>query len=345
MTSKHSASNNELAEANMASDDITDGNYTEPDRDERIFCNTKLIPFKTLRGTCIKTRSDNHEPFITGLCFVPDGQIILCDNSNNKLKLFHEVNGIVRFEITCDSSPYDIAVVDDTKVVVSLPSSAIIRFVDIKPGVKLQDQIDVKGTCYGVAVFEDNIYVCIANQDNSDVSTATDESFCGIKIFSFAGDIKRTIPHTGPGEPNYLSLNKGGTKIYYSGGTDRKAFLSCVTKEGYGLFKYSEDILQNPRSLVVDKEENMVVVDSKTNKLYVVYAAGRSQCLLTKKNKPYKITSICFDRNRGLLGVACSGDIFDYIDRPERLVSKLKIYKLEDQTVGRRMSFIRSVFR
>ena len=111
------------------------------------------------------------------------------------------------------------------------------------------------------------------------------------------------------------------------------------------MFKYSEDILQNPRSLVVDKEENTVVVDSKTNKLYVVNAAGRSQCLLTKKNKPYKITSICFDHNRGLLGVACSGDIFDDIGRPERLVSKLKIYKLEDQTVGRRMSFIRSIFR
>lgn len=373
MTSKSSANNHEQADDNTASDDIHGVDYSETERFERTFCSTKLSPVKELRNTCIKVRSDDSEPFITGACFVPDGKIILCDKSNSKLKIFDEVSGTVRYEITCERSPYDVAIVDDTKVVMSLPSIAKIQFVDIKPGVKLQEQIDIKGTCYGVAVYEDDIYVCIANQDNSDPLIVTDVSlFCGIKILSLTGVVKHTIPHTGSGKPNYLSLNKDGTKIYYSGGTERQAFLSCVTKDGHGLFKYSEQILQNPRSFIVDKEENIIIVDSKTNTLQIIDATGRSQCLLTKKNKPYEMTSICFDRYRGVLGVACSTDkdvrwehdvassvdkdadnglldvgsdkVAGYFRRPERRMSKLKIYRLEDQTSDRRMSFIRNAF-
>ena len=372
MTSKRSASNHELADDNTASDDLPGADFTETERTERSFCNTKLSPVKALRNTCIKTRSDDSEPFISGACFVPNGQIFLCDKSNSKLKLFDEVSGNVRYEIPCERPPYDVAVVDDTKIVISIPSGAHIQFVDIKPGVKLQQQINVKGNCYGVEVYEDDIYVCIANQANCDPSAATDESlFCGIKILSLTGDVKHTIPHTGPGKPNYISLSKDGTKIYYSGGTERQAFLSCITKEGYGLFKYSEQILQNPRSFIVDKEENIIIVDSKTNKLHVIDASGRSQCLLTKKNKPYEMTSICFDCNRRVLGIVCSANkdageeldvassadkddkgilglvsekVVGYFRKPDRRISKLKIYRLEDQTFDRRLGFIRNVY-
>lgn len=357
MTSERSASSHELGVDNMASDDIPGVDYTETERTERTFCNTKLSPVKTLRYTCIKTRSDDFEPSITGACFVHNGQIFLCDESNSKLKIFDQVNGTVTYEITCEDPPYDVAVVDDTKIVVSMPCGAKIQFVDIKPGIKLQEQKDVKGNCYGVTVFEDEIYVCIANQDNSDPSITTEVSFCGIKVLSLAGVVKRTIPHTGLGKPNYLSLNKDGTKINYSGGTERQAFLSCITQNGHGLFKYSEQIMQNPRSFIVDKEENIIIVDSRTNTLQFIDAAGRSQCLLRKNNKPYEMTSICFDRHRGLLGVACSAakdadkslrevvsdKVAGYFRRPDRRISKLKIYMLEDQTSDRRPSFIRSV--
>ena len=39
--------------------------------------------------------TDEFPPFITGCTFMPDGQILLCDNRNKRLKVLHKVdNGL-----------------------------------------------------------------------------------------------------------------------------------------------------------------------------------------------------------------------------------------------------------
>ena len=82
------------------------------------------------KSETIKRRGDSKDPSITGLCFLPDGRIVICDNSNSKIKLLDTSNRRVKYELVFQSGPpYDIAVVDDTMVVVSVPSCRLLQFV------------------------------------------------------------------------------------------------------------------------------------------------------------------------------------------------------------------------
>lgn len=228
MVSKRSASKLEPTEDKMASDDIPGVDNTETGRNKRIFCNTKHTPVKMSLGNCIKTKTDESEPFITGSCFLPNEQTILCDNSNKKLKIFDENCGIVRYEDTYPDPPYDVTLVDDTAFVVTMPCIQKIMHLAFKPGEKVLSTFPVSGSCYGIAVYGEDIYVSITN-----------ETFSGTQILSFVGDVKHQIQHIGRGTPDYLSLKKDGTKVYYSVNTETEAFLTCITKEGYCLFKFS----------------------------------------------------------------------------------------------------------
>ena len=147
-----------------------------------------------VRSKDTTTRSDREVPDIKGSCFMPDGQIVLCDFINSKIKLLTE-NLFIKYELHVDNPPYDAAAIDDNVAIVSIPSLKQLVFVDIKPGVKLGRKIDVEHICMGVAVNGFDIYVSVA--DNGKSWNQTRQAFLGIKIYCYCGDLIASISYTG----------------------------------------------------------------------------------------------------------------------------------------------------
>ena len=307
----------------------------------------------------IKTRSDSEEPRITGLCFLSDGGIVICDNSNSKIKLLDASNRRVKYELFFQGGPpYDVAVVDDTMVVVSVPSCRLLQYVHVKPGVKMDREIDVKSTCYGVVVFNNEIFVCTDNgtagnnalANNGGVSS---KSFAGttsntsdnlleaggIRIFSQKGQELAFIPHGSEGTPKHICLNDDGSKIYYTGGSGKTSYVTCITRQGYGMFSFTDAVLQCPSYIAIDSFDNLLVCDSNENRVHIIKVEGeRNQLLLDqKKDLPRTMTSICFDRRSDMLVVAYSADSYAFGEKKRK--SKLKFYKL----AKKRNLFLQSV--
>ena len=87
-------------------------------------------------------------PLITGCCATPSGLVVLCDYRNLKIKLLDER---LNFKVdgSCKHSAFDVASTDHDTVFVSIPEEHVIKFVTLKPGLKVEDkQITLKHDGY-----------------------------------------------------------------------------------------------------------------------------------------------------------------------------------------------------
>lgn len=78
----------------------------------------------------IKLRDDINSPCILGCVVLPDGQVVLCDNKNNKLKLLSKAFTL-KGSLTLTGSPWDISVVNDSTVIVTLPNMCQLQYIAV----------------------------------------------------------------------------------------------------------------------------------------------------------------------------------------------------------------------
>ena len=75
----------------------------------------------------MSSRSDDDEPYITGMAFLKDSQLVACDKNNMSVKLFDRDLAML-YELYVGSSPYDVAEVDKDRAIASFPDSGMLRY-------------------------------------------------------------------------------------------------------------------------------------------------------------------------------------------------------------------------
>ena len=123
------------------------------------FWDTQLSLVKTVKD--IYLRDDKAVPSITGVCMLDNGEIILCDNANHKIKIVNDISTAVKYDIGCNAAPFDVALLNDSQVVATMPDKCELQYIVVKPGVKLDKTVKMPGQCYGINIQESIIYVCI----------------------------------------------------------------------------------------------------------------------------------------------------------------------------------------
>ena len=246
-----------------------------------------------------ESRSDKKEPYLTGMTFLEDGQLIACDMNNMTIKLFNR-DLIMTYELYAGAIPYDAAAVDGNTALVSFPDSGMLRYIVVKPGVKLGRRIQINETCLGITVRKSQIYACIKE---GKVSESTKRKFDGIRVFTMKGKLIYSIPHQGCGYAKHVCVSEDGKKIFYSGGQEENAVAVCVTKDGHGIFRYSDDRLQSSAGIALDRNGNLVIGDLLTGLLYVVNSDGANRKYLLDSEDREKISSIAFGADNGMLVV------------------------------------------
>ena len=223
------------------------------------------------REVQIKLPDDKNTPLITGCTFMVDGQLVLCDHNNYKIKLLSPKLSITG-TLGLDSWPWDISAVDSNTAVVTLPDRKQLQFIQVVPTLKTDQTIQLKKRCYGVDVRDEVYVVCHDNPGNAE-----------IRVFDKTGQFTRKVPEvkntlSSLERPHYLAVNKTSSNIYLS--EWKTSIVTCISVDGSLVFKYQQADLQYPMIVLVDEEGNSLICGEKSFNIHKVTSTGQQHSVL-----------------------------------------------------------------
>ena len=276
-------------------------------------CNTSRIPqqkgFDEMSVTAgnkinVKLQSDAKDAFISGSTFLSSGELILCDRSNNKLKLLDK-SLQMKESIDVPGRPSDIAPVNQQQVIVTFPDEKYLQFIQVTPSLALGHKVDLGMECRGVAVSRESIYI-----------SSVDSGQCKIGIYDLNGKQKLTI---GPyscndgklmfKKPDYIDV-LNDEKIFVSDRDikSKTSTVHCLESNGNVLYSISNPSFKRCRGLSVDGNENLLLCDWISHKVFLITRDGKEvREFLTEKDGLYQPYTTSFRRSDGTLVVTCRG--------------------------------------
>lgn len=254
----------------------------------------------------VKEGDDVVMPFITGCKFMPNGDLVLCDYESKHQKLMLLNNGLeVKDSLKLCSNPWDVSVVDNNNVIVTLPKQKKLQFVQVFPSLKAGRVIELDRKCYGIAVDGNEIYI-----------TCHDDGQGEVRILDTDGSMMKILSdHKGEPfqTPEYLTVSKISKKIFV---TDQKAStVTCMTRDGDIVYHYKDDELEDPEGLFVDGGDNIFVCSHGTYVVQVIKAEGKKHSnLLAPANGTKHPCCIAFRQsdNTIVVGSMLSYEIYSF---------------------------------
>ena len=259
------------------------------------------VQVETSSKVNVKLEDDRKVPAITGCCFMPGGELVLCDKWQKILVL----NNSLSFQDSLNMSDqvWDVAVLDSSNVVVTLPQEELIMFIQVLPSLKRGHNISTYKHCYGVDVAAGQIFVTCKN----------DVRHGEVRIYDISAEFIKRIGVKRDGSflfqcPEYIAVSKSGNKIFM---TDRKMdTVTCLTTDGIFLYQYTDTELREPRELYVDEKDNVIVCGWARKNVQIITSAGtKHKTLLESVFKSGETISrpfcVNFRPNDGTLVIGC----------------------------------------
>lgn len=232
---------------------------------------------------------------LTASCALPNGEIILADMNNRRLKKMDKDFKIVDH---CDlpGCPRDVCYSKNKDMVAVTLFDSAIQFVDVVGTMTLREKIPLDHDCFGVAFYDDILYaadpmhVYMYTLDGSEIGTLYrqlegNHSFCKVAV-------------SDDGEKLYIAARDGGLITIDNEGNRlsclSKGDLSCVT---------DVCVLSDGSLLVCNYRKHTVTRINSTGK----YQLGR---VADRTNNMYMPQSLCFDKTDSKLIIGHLHDDF-----------------------------------
>ncbi|XP_060558393.1 tripartite motif-containing protein 2-like [Ruditapes philippinarum] len=194
--------------------------------------------------------SDKETCWFTGIVCTPNGQTILVDRNNNKLKILSKDLKLVS-ETVLESQPFGITIISDSELAVTIPRENRIDIFKIGASLILSKSIMISDRGYGISFAGDRFAVAC--------SCASPPS---IKIIDINGKEKQEIR---PDDtfipmlfrPWYVKLNSTGGLMYV---TDcHRSHVTCISGMTMKQFVYKDNSMNSPRGIYVTKDGRVIV--------------------------------------------------------------------------------------
>ena len=242
----------------------------------------------------IKMSGERELPYISGCTFMPNGDVVLCDFTNNNIKLLSDTFTI-KDSLQLDYQPWDVSPVSSSSAVITLPYKNHLQFIQVMPSLKKLDRsINVGRKCWGVQVVEDLIYVTCNN----------DPGEGEVLVLDMNGTITHRLgqPDKKPSMfscPFYITVCPSTRKMFI---TDwDTAIVTCLMSDGTVVYQYKDAELRGPYGVCVDGGGNVIVCGCSSNNVQVIRADGTKCCtLLTSQDgvsSPYSVAYRQSDNN------------------------------------------------
>ena len=225
--------------------------------------------------------SDKDKCYISGCEFLQNGNLLLADNHNKKIKMFDKKYRCVS-ALSLSSLPWDIAVLDKHLAVVSIPDKKQLQFFETKHKLSSKHSVFLEKNCWGVARANELLVVTCWSRDISEVLVMDTDGF-----------IKRTIMtanRTPFNIPWYVSVSNDSIRVSDWG--SNKVTLITITGEFIG--QYSDNGLMGAMGAFSDPEGNVYVCARDTNSIHQVRSdGGKVQTILTERDGIEKPLCVC----------------------------------------------------
>ena len=273
---------------------------------------TSFLDMKILnsREAVVKATDDKAMPFITGSEFMPEGDCVLCDFSNKKVKFLDQHFKLTQ-SIELQSAPCDVAVVDNQMVVVTVPNKRRLQYIQFFPEMKIGRTINLNLKCWGIEVFANELYVtCHSNLNHSYKGE--------IRVLDGEGVVKKTIGIDDYGRfmfhrPFYLKINPLNRKLFVSDYGNKPldpSSLYCLTLDGDVVYKYP-NFGSLGTGVSVDEGDNVFICCENSNNVEVVTRTGtwhetllsekdhirQPQCIAVRKKDDTLVVGCCWNEN------------------------------------------------
>ena len=247
---------------------------------------------KSRREVNARLAGDKTDPEITGCAVMPNRFVVICDHSNDKIKLLDSYLAIRdSLNLPC---PWNVSVVDSANVIVTLVSKKQLRYLQIFPSLKAGRVLQLDKMCCGVAVSGENIYVtCHDGLGDGEV-----------RVLDKQGNIKRRLGVTKSSGPHYITVGTNIDKIFVSDFS--KDTVTCMTLDGNTIYRYQDKDLKGPKGVICDDEDNVLVCGYGSNNVQMIEAGGKKAgTILSAKDELKEPISISFRESDNTLIVGC----------------------------------------
>ena len=220
------------------------------------------MKIKSVEKVDVKFQGDQSKPYISGSLFMPNGELILCDNSNCSVKVLNS-DFTKKEQLKLPSNPWDLCLIVTGEVVISQPGAKSLLFMKVVPKLQSGSSITLDQSCYGVAVRDGFIYVSFNNGE--------------IRVIDRTGQPQRNV-YSGFSfkHPYYISVMPTGI-LYISESTGNNI---RVLKDGKEISNYSNAGISKPRGMYIDGAGNILVCEYSSHNLRVIDAKGQTSKVL-----------------------------------------------------------------
>ncbi|XP_052807898.1 tripartite motif-containing protein 59-like [Mya arenaria] len=206
---------------------------------------------------------------ITSTVVLPDGRIILSDDSNSKLKMMTSKFEF-DFELALDSNPLNLAVVSDSQIAVSVPGKREILFVDVgDKEFSIARRLHTRLDCWGVEVL-DNVVVITTGRDGHSVI-----------VYDIKGEELNSYLLTAHADENIrcpvsviADKKKRNLYITCTGGAWSKGCVVCMDLQGTLLNVYHDPDIDTPRSCALDRHGKLYICGLESSTVYQISPSG-----------------------------------------------------------------------
>ena len=291
--------NSKLVELQQAIDSL--GSIKEKDFVSYKGTSTKVVLGMNVQSSSqhnVQLDDDKEKTGITGCCFMPSGDLVICDHFNCNFKLLDRTFK-VKVSLSLNGRPWSFSAIDNNNVIVTIPDTKQLQYVQLVPHMKAGRVIKLDKKCFGVAVVDNEIYVsCHNNPGEGEV-----------RVLDLSGNLKRKLGVNKDGSyqfqgPNYLTVSTTGKKIFVSDWST--SIISCMTPDGNIIYQYKDGDLRCPEALFVDAGDNIFVCDCPSQNVQVITADGRKYGTLISVSDGIRLPySIAFRESDNILVVCC----------------------------------------
>ena len=225
----------------------------------------------------IRLPDDSGVPCIRGCCVMSDGQAVLCDWNNYQIKLLDSSYKLIG-NLKLPAWPADISVLNDTKVIITIPDEGQLLIVSVTSQLRIIRTIQLEKKCWCVDVSGGEIYITYGELGQGE-----------IRILDMSCNERRRISPSRVmatymlKKPWYIAVSAFSGKIFIIDlETDT---LTCLTSDGQLVYQYNDQRLGRPRGILVDSADNVLLCYGHSHTIVVITADGRKHgTLLSDKD-------------------------------------------------------------
>ena len=270
-----------------------------PCREKRLSLELKELKIRSSRQVDVASLSGKNKPWISGCCFMPNGDIVICDYENDTLILLDQ-NFASKDKLNLKTGPYGVLAVDNNNVIVTLPNKQQIQYIQVFPTIMAGRVIQFDKDCFGIYVSGGKLYISFAKYDKGEIRILDPNGILEKKInVNHDGRVLFQLPYC-------ITVSETGNEIFVSDGkTDT---VTCMSADGHVIYQCKDDEIKGLRGIYVDAGNNVYVCGTNTNNVGLITADGRFCRSLVPASEGIKMPrSVAFRGTDRTLLVCCGG--------------------------------------